>query len=122
MTWWTSGVDSVTDAGLAAGGVARVLGDRVSLPFMSMFFEDQNIALDCGSYRHFKAQKKRKHPAPLTEQDARQYADLHPDREFAFRIAMDVIGDPETTLQFWNNIFMYQPHSFRPGLPVGRTA
>ncbi|MFN8466206.1 MAG: hypothetical protein U0X20_11685 [Caldilineaceae bacterium] len=114
MIWWTSGIDSVTDAGLAAGGVKRVLGDRVSVPFMSMFFDDSEIALDCGSYRHFKAQKKRKHPAPLTEQDARQYAALFPERKFAFRIAMDVIGDAATTLQYWNNIFMYQPHTFVP--------
>ncbi len=114
MIWWTSGIDSVTDAGLAAGGVQRVLGDRVSVPFMSMFFQDKDIALDCGSYRHFKAQKKRKRPTPLTEQDARQYAALFPDREFAFRIAMDVIGDAATTLQFWNKIFLYQKHPFVP--------
>lgn len=123
MIWWTSGIDSVTDAGLAAGGVKRVLGDRVSVPFMSMFFEDKDIALDCGSYRHFKAQKKRKRPTPITEQDARQYAALFPERKFAFRIAMDVIGDAATTLQFWNNIFMYQPHPFVPvyqwGAPRG---
>ena len=114
MIWWTSGIDSVTDAGLAAGGVKRVLGDRVSVPFMSMFFADKDIALDCGSYRHFKAQKKRKRPTPLTEEDARQYAALFPERKFAFRIAMDVIGDAATTLQYWNNIFMYQPHTFVP--------
>ena len=110
MVWWTSGIDSTTDAGLAAGGVKRVLDDRVSLPFMSLFFPDREIALDSGAYRNFKNKKRR----ITTEQDARLYANLYPDRKFAFRIAMDIIGDAETTMLFWNNIFHYHRQFFVP--------
>lgn len=119
MTWFTSGIDSIQDAGLAAGAVQRVLGDRTSMPYMSVYFEDKQIALDCGSYRHYQAEKKRKRKTPLTEQDARQYAALFPDRKFAFRIALDVIGDAQTTMLFWNNIFHNAdyPHG-QPFVPV----
>ncbi|MFN8467255.1 MAG: hypothetical protein U0X20_16985 [Caldilineaceae bacterium] len=119
MTWFTSGIDSTQDAGLAAGGVARVLGDSVSLPYMSIYFSDRQIALDCGSYRRYQEQKRRKRKAPITEQDARQYAAMHPGRKFAFRIAMDVIGDAATTMLFWNNIFHNAdyPHG-QPFVPV----
>ena len=110
MVWWTSGIDSTTDAGLAAGGVKRVLGDPVSLPYMSIFFPDREIALDSGAYRNFKNKKRR----ITTEQDARLYSNLYPDRKFAFRIAMDVLGDAETTMLYWNKVFYGHERGFVP--------
>lgn len=101
MRWFTSGIDSLADAGIVAGGCAWVLGDPRSLPYMTAFFPDNRIALDNGACRHFK-QSNGQPPALRTVQ---KFADLEPDRRFAFRLAMDVVGNAALTMRYWTTIF-----------------